>query len=308
MTARPLRVVDLFSGAGGWSEGARAAGASVLACVNHWPAAIACHSANHPSTDHLLEDATRLDPMRLPPHDVLLASPACQGHSRARGAERPHHDAQRATAWCVVSVAEAHRPRLLAVENVPEMATWTLFGAWRSALEALGYALTVQVLDAADFGVPQNRRRLVVLGSLKRAPAATRPVTSRHAPAAGLIDWTLPMRRIDIGRPLAARTLQRIEAGRAAHGRRFLLSYYGATRGGRSLDRPLGTVTTKERWALVDGDRLRMLSVDEYRAAMGFPAHYRLPGSKAEQVKLLGNAVCPPMAAAVVRQLAEAVQ
>ena len=102
--------------------------------------------------------------------------------------------------------------------------------------------------------------------------------------------------------------LQRIEAGRAAHGRRFLLSYYGATRGGRSLDRPLGTVTTKERWALVDGDRLRMLSVDEYRAAMGFPAHYRLPGSKAEQVKLLGNAVCPPMAAAVVRQLAEAVQ
>lgn len=50
---------------------------------------------------------------------------------------------------------------------------------------------------------------------------------------------------------------------------------------------------------------MRMLSVGEYRAAMGFPASYQLPGTRAEQIHLLGNAVCPPVAREVVRQLAE---
>ena len=67
----------------------------------------------------------------MPHHELLLASPACQGHSLARGKGRPHHDAQGATAWAVVNCAEVHQPRVVLVENVPEFASlWRAYPAW----------------------------------------------------------------------------------------------------------------------------------------------------------------------------------
>lgn len=302
-----MRAVDLFAGAGGWSTGARAAGVKVLAAVNHWPRAVETHRANHPETQHLCQDVGLMDPRELPRHEMLLASPACQGHSRARGTDKPHHDALRSTAWCVVNVAEVTRPRLLAVENVPEFLEWKLYGAWRFALECLGYRLAENILCASAFGVPQERVRLVVTGVLhgKRAPLIQVPraakVSARTVLEMDAGSWS-PVERP--GRSLA--TLSRIANGRRAHGDDFLLPYYGSARGGRSLDRPLGTLTTVDRYALVRGNRMRMLSVDECRRGMSFPDGYRLLGTRREQMKQLGNAVPPLMAAEVVRQLGEA--
>ena len=64
--------------------------------------------------------------------------------------------------------------------------------------------------------------------------------------------------------------------GRHVHGRRFISSYYGAKRDGRSIHRPVGTVTTRDRYAIVDGDRIRMFSAQQCRATMGFLADYKL--------------------------------
>ncbi len=112
-----------------------------------------------------------------------------------------------------------------------------------------------------------------------------------------------------INRPgRSARTLARIAAGRREHGQRFVAPYYGSGSGqtGRSLARPLGTITTRDRWAVIDCDRMRMLSADECRAAMGFPAGYRLPALHREAVHLLGNAVCPPVATEIINALKRA--
>jgi DNA (cytosine-5)-methyltransferase 1 len=119
--------IDLFAGAGGFSEGARMAGVSVAWAANHWAEAVRWHACNHPGATHACQDLQQADFRDAPPHDVLLASPACQGHSRARGTDRPHHDAQRSTAWAVVTCAEVHRPPVVVVENVPEFADWTLY-------------------------------------------------------------------------------------------------------------------------------------------------------------------------------------
>ena len=62
-------------------------------------------------------------------------------------------------------------------------------------------------------------------------------------------------------------------------------------------------LTTKARWALVDGGRMRMVSAVEGRALMGFPASYQLPANEAQAWTLLGNAVCPPMAAELIGAL-----
>lgn len=289
-----LKAIDLFCGAGGSSTGAAQAGVRIVAAVNHWSLAVETHAANHPETQHYCQDAGLLDPATLPAHDLLLASPSCQGHSRARGTDQPRHDASRATAWCVVNVAEITRPKYIVVENVPDFTRWALFAHWWAALESLGYHLTQHLFDAADFGVAQNRSRLIITGSLRRSIKIKSPARE-HIAAKSIVDlsagqWSPIKGHCD-------KTLARVACGRKQHGQTFVMPYYGGGSGltGRCLSRPLGTVTTLDRWAIVHGDLMRMLTVDEYRQAMGFPADYVLRGTRRDQIKQLGNAVVPAM-------------
>lgn len=293
-----MDAIDLFAGAGGFSEGAKWAGCRILWAANHWPAAVEVHAANHPDTTHITQDLHQADWTQVPRHDLLLASPSCQGHARARGTDKPRHDAARATAWAVVSALECHRTPYAIVENVVEFQSWTLYPAWCQALDALGYSISPHVLDAADHGVPQHRQRLFLVLSRSRWPLRLRLSGRRHVPARAVIDWGAGEWSI-IDRPgRAAATLRRIANGRRQFGDRFLIPYYGSGSGltGRSLDRPIGTITTLDRWAVIDGDRMRMLTVNEYRAATGFRPDYWLPDNRRLAIHLMGNAVCPDVA------------
>lgn len=303
-----MRAADLFAGAGGFSEGARAAGCNVVWAANHWPAAVHWHAANHPEIQHACQDLQQANFLDAPRHDLLLASPACQGHSPARGKEKPHHDALRSTAWAVVMCAEVHRPAAAIIENVPEFARWTLYPAWCAAMHALGYALAPMVLDSADHGVPQHRRRLFVVATRSKHPVALQLAQREHVPAAAVIDFNAG-RWAAINKPgRSTRTLARIEAGRRAHGAQFLAPYYGSGSGetGRSLSRPIGTLTTRARWALIDGDRMRMVLATEGRALMGFRDDYQLPANEAQAWHLIGNAVAPPVACDLITALRRA--
>lgn len=301
-----MRAVDLFAGLGGFTEGAAQAGCQVVWAANHWPTAVQWHECNHPATVHACQDLQQQDWTRVPRHDLLLASPACQGHTPARGRERPHHDACRSTAWAVVSALECHKPAAALVENVPAFCKWTLYPAWCGALHALGYAVAPHVVDCADLGVPQHRQRVFIALTRSRNPVELRLPRREHVPSAHIIDfdagrWSMIERK---GR--AKRTLARIARGREQHGDRFLTSYYGQTRGGRGLDRPIGTITTRDRWAVVDGDRMRMLTVTEAKRAMTFRDDYRLPGNHRDAMMMLGNAVPPLAAREVIAALREA--
>lgn len=282
------------------------AGVRVAAAVNHWPLAVASHRLNHPETEHRCQDVSLMDPRSLPSFDLLLASPACTGHTHARGKDRPHHDASRSTAWAVVDVAEVTRPRAIAVENVIEILEWKLYPMWRESLRLLGYDLTVNELDAADFGVPQHRVRFfgLAIRGKRCPPMVVKPVA--HRSFASILDVGGKWSHIDKpGR--AAKSLARIAAGRSRFGDRFLVPYYksGSGETGRSIDRPIGTLTTHARWAVIDGDRMRMVSIPEARRAMSFRDDYQLLGTVADQNKQLGNAVCPVVAQAVVKHLRE---
>lgn len=303
-----MKAIDLFAGAGGFSAGAIMAGCRVVWAANHWEAAVRIHTRNYPAAEHCCQDLHQADWQQVPAHDLLLASPACQGHSHARGVDRPHHDAQRSTAWAVVSAAECHRPAVFVVENVPEFMNWSLYPAWCSAMHALGYALAPQIIDAADHGVPQHRRRLFIVGTRSKYPVELSLPRRELVGAAQIIDfdagkWSQINRP---GRSLA--TLARIKSGRSRYGARFVAPYYGSGSGetGRCLSRPLGTITTRDRWAVIDGDRMRMISVQEARAAMGFPSTYVLPGSRREAMHMLGNAVCPPVARDIINAIRKA--
>lgn len=303
-----MKAIDLFAGAGGFSTGAAMAGLDVVWAANHWPVAVDCHSANHPATQHACQDLHQADWSMVPAHDILMASPCCQGHSKARGkaANNPQHDASRSTAWAVVSAAEYHRPDVVVVENVPEFTAWALYPAWQMAMQALGYTMAPHIVDAADHGVAQHRTRLFIVCTKSRRPLMLDLPQGGHIGSASVIDFNAgKWSRIDKpGRSLA--TLGRVANGRAAHGDRFVTCYYGSEKGGRSLSRPLGAITTRDRWAVINGNHMRMLMVEECRKAMGFPDGYKLPPQHKQAIHLLGNAVVPIVARDILNAIKEA--
>lgn len=299
--------IDLFAGLGGWSTGARAAGVQVLWAANHWPDAVKWHAANHPDTQHVCQDLHQARWEEVPAHDLLLASPCCQGHSRARGkySGNPQHDASRSTAWAVVSALEFHRPEAALVENVEEFTAWGLYPAWRQAIEALGYQVAPHVVDCADLGIPQHRVRLILVITRSRAPLMLHLPQEQHVPASSFLDFAAG-RWSEIEKPGRAQaTLDRVRNGRQRFGERFIMPYYGKGSGltGRDINRPIGTITTLDRWALVNGGRMRMLSADEALAAQTFPPDTKRPTSHRLTMHMTGNAVPPKMAKRFINAL-----
>ena len=246
--------------------------------------------------------------------DLVLASPECTNHTCARGS-RPRDEASRDTARYVLRFARDLRPRWLVVENVVHMLRWPGYQALLDEL-SLDFHVRVQRLDAADFGVPQSRRRLFLLCDRERMPQEVLPPPGTRAANVGdIIDWNGPWEStpLDNGRR-ATPTLERAHRAIKTLGRGvpFLIVYYGsdAAGGWQSLDRPIRTLTTLDRFGLVQWKGqtpvLRMLQVPELRRAMGFDEKFRLDrGSRREKIKILGNGVCPPVMTAIVRSLVD---
>jgi DNA (cytosine-5)-methyltransferase 1 len=313
------KALDLFCGAGGSSAGARAAGFEIAGGLDMWSVATETFRANFPSAHVVtsrLEDVTLSTlKQRVGEIDLLLASPECTSHTCAKGSA-PRSEASRATALQVVDYARFFKPRWLVLENVVHMRPWSRYGTLISRLKELGYQMDEQVLEASDFGVPQSRRRLFIVGDLTRRP---RLVTSKRAgrkPTAKAIldpigDWKWsplfkPKRAVD--------TLKRAQRAFNVLGRNtdFLIVYYGTDGSGgwQPLDRPLRTITTVDRFALVEcsgnSPMMRMLQVPELKRGMGVDDQFELPcGTRRERIHLLGNGVCPPVMEQVVTALTE---
>jgi DNA (cytosine-5)-methyltransferase 1 len=312
-----LTGLDIFCGAGGSSAGAHAAGIRMIGAIDRCPIATATYKANFPDTTVItgrLEDLNIWSLKRkLGPVDILLASPECTNHTCAKGA-RPRDESSRATAMHAVEYARVFRPRWLVLENVVHMRPWFRYEELKKNLVQLGYRLAEQVLDATNFGVAQSRRRLFLVGDLARTPhLVSSRRTAKRKNAATILDPQGSWKTVALySDRRAAATLERARRGFDSVGPNgsFLIVYYGSDGSGgwQPLDRPLRTVTTIDRFALVtqsrNGPVMRMLQVPELRRAMGFAKSFRLPvGTRRDRVKLLGNGVCPPVMRAVVRAL-----
>ena len=312
-----MRAIDLFCGAGGSSLGAAAAGVEIVAGFDIWDVAGRVYAANFPRARFYLCDlATLMESdiwvMRddLGPVDLLLASPPCTDHSPARGA-RPPSSAGLDLPWCVWRFAAVFLPRWIVVENVIGMRRWHDYRPFLCALMGLGYRVRVCILDAADFGVPQRRKRLYVVCDREADPPEIAPRASVHVPARCVIDLD-GYAYTPLHTPRRARaTIERVERAIRTLGRdvAFISVYYGSGPQWQTLDVPLRTVTTSGHFALVrpdqrGGHEMRMLQLDELRRAMGFPARFDFGGcTRTETMRLLGNAVCPPVMQAIVETL-----
>lgn len=305
-----MEAVDLFAGFGGLTLGAQQAGVPVVWAGNHWQTAVTTHARNHPGTVHACQDLRQTDWTTLPAFRLLLAAPACQGHSRAsQPKRRPYHDAVRATAFAVIDCADVTEPEAIVVENVPSFTSWRLYPWWREGLERLGYQIDTRIITASRMGVAQRRTRLFVIATRPGVTVrplrhdTTEPAFGQHLePDTGQHTW----------RPVACATpsvRSRIERGRARHGDRFLTQHVTG-HPGVGLHEPIRTITTAaQHWNLVDRDRYRALTCRELARGMGFPDTYTWDETLpvADVTRGIGNAVCPPVGREVVSAVAEAI-
>lgn len=294
-------VTDLFAGAGGSSEGLRQAGLKIVVVANHDAVAVATHQLNHPDTEHRCADLSETDWRTFPRTDIAWISPSCVWHARCGGRKRPPAEVEqlradagaidRATAFAVIEAAEVHRYPVIFIENVVEFRDWSLYPWWLDGLRALGYAVHPMVLDAADFGHAQHRKRLFIAATLDGLHIDLTPPYMPLRFADAIVD-TNPGKRVT--RQLYVSP--QIDAIRD-RGVQHLVTYRRNARPHRVDRRPLATVTAGGNHhgvALVDerGHQWhRMLSNRECARAQGFPDSYEFVGTAAQVKRQIGNAV-----------------
>ncbi|HEV7248179.1 MAG TPA: DNA cytosine methyltransferase [Shinella sp.] len=176
-----LSVVDLFCGAGGFSEGFRQAGFNVLAGSDNDPDALATFATNFPEARTVLGDI-RQDAIKERIVDaarqatVLVGGPPCQAFSQMRNHTRMIDDPRNALYREFVGTLRTALPPAFVMENVTGMDQMGVREQILSDLSLDGeYQVQAQVVDAADFGVPQTRKRLLFMG-VRRESGMTAPL------------------------------------------------------------------------------------------------------------------------------------
>jgi len=171
---RPLRAIDLFCGAGGLTEGFKAAGYEIAFALDKDKDSCATYKKNHPEVDVACASITALTPDEIAERaggvvDVVIGGPSCQTfstHGRRYGWVREGDE--RNELWeHMLAVVERLQPRAFLMENVPGLLYWQNGQMAKDIFERferIGFTVAKEILLAADYGVPQRRRRLFIVG------------------------------------------------------------------------------------------------------------------------------------------------
>lgn len=318
--------VDLFCGAGGLSLGLELAGWDTKVAADYDAQACATYKRNFPGTEVIQGDVRSVDWMPLRGKiDLVAGGPPCQPFSVA-GNQKAADDVRDMLPEFVRAVSEI-RPKLILMENVAGLAS-SRHEAYLleklALIEELGYDVEFRVLNSANYGVPQERNRVIVLGSARSAPhfpAAThgtkqRPFKSAreailHAPEDEPNNAIVTYAKSPVlrpspwagmlvnggGRPInldePSQTIPASAGGNRTHivdQAGVLLEYHAHLLAGG-----------KVKSGLVHG--VRRLTVKESAALQSFPSEFEFLGRRSAQYRQIGNAVPPLLGKAVGKTL-----
>lgn len=166
---------DLFAGAGGLSLGLEAAGFQTIYALEEDRWAAETYRQNRPTVQLEIDDirnitAEQLHNLAKLKPDLLAGGPPCQGFSHANSSNRDSKDPRNSLFREFVRFAQAVKPKICLIENVPGLLKTRLadgslaISAIKEALAEAGYRASWKLLNAADFGVPQYRERLFIVG------------------------------------------------------------------------------------------------------------------------------------------------
>jgi len=178
--------VDLFCGCGGLTQGLKKAGFRVIASLDIDPLSVATYKLNHPEITVLETDIRKVKikdfmkklGLRKNQLDLLAGCPPCQGFSSIRtlNGGRIVDDSRNNLLLAFHRFVIALKPKTIMIENVPGLTADKSFKFFCNSLKKNGYKVDFKILDAAVYGVPQRRRRLILLASKKALIEFANPV------------------------------------------------------------------------------------------------------------------------------------
>lgn len=345
IVVRRPTAIDLFAGAGGATQGLRDAGFEVLGAVEFDASAAKSYRLNHSSVHVWEKDIRRVTAsevartLKLAPGELTLlkACPPCQGFSTMAGnrgdaGDDPRNELVNHT----IRFVRALRPQSVLLENVPGLGRDRRSKDLIEGLRKMGYAARIYHVNAVQFGVPQRRKRIIILGlrglrsvlpesltasdpedpvtvrkafgALTRVALAGDAMSVKQQPSGKLLDRirAIPVggNRHDLPPELQLECHKRL----AARGKRSALGSYG-----RMLwDAPAPTMTTRcttpACGSFIHPDEHRPITLREAATIQTFPLDYQFAGTKAEVERQIGNAVPVLMASEIGKALLTSIQ
>jgi DNA (cytosine-5)-methyltransferase 1 len=333
--------IDLFAGAGGMSIGLEQAGFKLVAATDwdHW----SCETlrTNHP--DILVKEGDIVDidlyeferELNVPEIDLIVGGPPCQGFSQL--GKQQKNDPRNQLWRHYMRFVEHFKPKIFLMENVPQLLTSDEYVQIKEMATALGYSVKEKVLHAVDYGVPQKRKRTIIIGSRIGSPAHPTP-THIDPTKVNLLNRDLKLWRTvrdaigdlpkkptgenwHVGRNPTPMSLERYKCVPEG-GNRFDLPEQlkpdcwkkratGSTDvfGRLSWDKPALTIRTEffkpEKGRYLHPKEHRPITIREAARIQTFPDNYIIVGSNVQAAKQIGNAVPAELARNIGLKLLE---
>jgi DNA (cytosine-5)-methyltransferase 1 len=290
--------IDLFAGIGGMRLAFEAVGGRCVFSSEWDKFAQQTYKANHLELPH--GDITQISSELIPKHHILVAGFPCQPFSSIGTRTGFAHRTQGTLFYEIARVLRDKQPQAFLLENVEGLVTHDqgrTLAVIMDTLAELGYQVSYQILDAADFGVPQKRRRIYFVGTKAnktfgfpvanyRVPIG--PYVEKHANGYAISDHLQKkyLFKKDDGRPEIVDQNSQIQV-------KTLVSSY------HKIQRLTGTFVRTSTG-------LRLLSLAECKAIMGFPQGFVFPVSRTQMYRQLGNSVAIPVVQAIAQQMRDA--
>lgn len=295
---KPIRVIDLFCGCGGLSLGFQNAGYEIVSAFDNWDEAISIYKKNftHPIIKRDLSQTENISDIESLHPDIIIGGPPCQDYSSAG-----HRDETLGRANLTISYAEIVtkvRPELFLMENVPTIQKSDKLRIVTEMFKAAGYGLSMKVMDASKCGVPQKRKRFILVGRIGEKDGFLDSILDSH-----LSEKSMTLRDY-FGDSLGFEYYFRVPR---SYSRRGVFSIDEPAMTVRGVDRPVPSGYKGHHGDPVPlNDSIRTLTYQERSWIQTFPRDFDWgEGSKTNLNQAIGNAVPVKLAEYVANCLLE---
>lgn len=320
-----LTAIDLFSGCGGMTYGLKKAGFVVVGALEVDPVASATYRMNHPDVGLIEADIRSVDigcwmkelGFKEGDLDLLAGCPPCQGFSRLRtlNGVKSNKDRRNRLVMEVAKCVAMFRPKSVMIENVPGLANKSVFREFVRFLRREEYMPRWEILDAADYAVPQRRKRLVLIAGRGFSIGFGRPSRTKKTVRSAIGNLPMPGKSGDFLHDIPERRSPEMRAWISAvpkdgGGRLDLPS--GMQRpchrrsngfkdvyGRMPWDRPAPTITggcfNPSKGRFLHPEQNRNITMREAALLQSFPTSFKVPPNttKTAAALMIGNALPP---------------
>jgi len=313
MKKRPA-VLDLFCGVGGLSEGFKQAGYNIVLGVDNDEDALETFKLNHKETETILGDISKITKKDIENKigkikiDIIIGGPPCQGFSMA--GRRDPGDSRNTLIENYLNVVSEINPKLFVIENVKGLLSMktkngkSVIDKIIALAEKKGYFITICPLNAAEYGVPQKRNRVFLIGCKKRdfviVPKRQKKVSVKK----------FILNKEDV--PETYFYSEKLIKGFKRRERQNKKLNWGFGWKFIDLNEPSNTISARyykdgaEALIKYSEDEIRKLTPQECALIQSFPKNYKFASGKIKTYKQIGNAVPPKLSFAVAKSIKKA--